>query len=1038
MVRDVFVGRESELEAFRRALDAAGTGSGFTLVVTGEPGMGKTWLVERCISLGKERGMRVLASAATQDSVRPFLIFSEALAPVTEAPLLAEHATVSFAAVFLSGPSGEVSAQAVSGEMDPGTIAKTLRAVQTFVADSFRSAEGHVGRMTYGDMTILAEKCAGGILCGVVVGRENPEMMREIRRSAAALGSGSSADAELSRLAAREFTVKRDISEIRLESERNILADRTVEVLASAVDRGPLVLVLEDMHWADEISLHVFGYLARSSPGSVVILASARPAESELWEGILGTLGAAEGFSELRLKSMDGAAVRELVDASFSPNRFPPEFYSELARACEGNPLFTVEMVAQMVADGGVNLADGTYVLVSESYAMPRKVEDIVMRRLESLDTTALALAEYCACLGPAFPRELLLSVTSVRDPGPGLVALERAGILEKQDDLVAFKHAMFREAIYNSIAAKWRSAHHRDIGGLYESFYEGREEEVVYELARHFANSGEQEKAFEYCLRAGEKAEGAIAFETAVEFFGWSLDALRTLKVPERTERELELLERLGDLKPLVSRFDDAAGSYTDALDLAGSGDLKARLHRKLAAIFWKIGRYDESLAETEKGEEVVESEAERVQLAIQRAYVFMRRSDFEGAITLCEELLERLGGIPDSEREAGYVMDILGSAHHALGNREKALKWYETALEIMENVGDLRKVAALNNNIGNIYGDRLQNETSKQYYDRAIEMFERLGDKLGVSVISNNIGAIHHSGGEPLKALECYERSLRIARAIGDQRMLSNGFGNLGATYSSLAEFRKTIEMFEKAAEVFGAMGDDGGRAWVLTGMGSSYHHLGDLDLGIRYMKEGNAILEGIGDQWKICPGLLYLAHALFEKATLDATPAGKTAVDHTILAEAESYFNRGLALAKELDSPDNVADALYGLANVKATQNDLTRALDLAKEAEAVARRANLRIELGNALRERAKLLALADKRTEAQQKFQEAGALYDQIISTANRAILLYEWGKANKAWGEKEKARELLSRAKEMFATSDMRLWVERVDSALEE
>jgi tetratricopeptide (TPR) repeat protein len=648
---------------------------------------------------------------------------------------------------------------------------------------------------------------------------------------------------------------------------------------------------------------------------------------------------------------------------------------------------------------------------------MPGKVEDIVMRRLDSLEPTALTLAEYCSCLGPGFNEDLVLSVTAVRDPDQGLDALERAGILGRQGSDVTFKHAMFREAIYNSISRKWRSAHHRSIGKHYETAYEGREDEVIYELARHFAHSGENAKAFEYCLRAGEKAETAFAIETAIEFCGWSLDALRTL--PAQAEKELELMERVGDLMTLVSEFDSAVKTYNDALDLTGEKDLKARLHRKLAAVFWKIGRYDEALTETAKGEAVVESEPERVQLAIQRAYVSMRRSEFEEAITLCGELLGRLEGFPDSEREKGYVMDILGSAHHAMGDRKKALKWYETALEIMEREGDLRKVAALNNNIGNIYGDRLQNERSKPYYDRAIEIFENIGDKLGVSVLWNNIGAIHHSAGEPLKALECYERSLRTARAIGDQRMLSNGFGNLGATYSSLAEFHKTIEMFEKAVEAFEAMGDEGGRAWVLTGIGSSYHHLGDIDLGIRYMREGNAILEKIGDQWKICPGLLYLAHALSENGDIE---------------EAETFFNKALELAKELDSPDNVADALYGLANIKA---DLPEALDLAKEAETVARNADLKIELGNALREHAKLLALANRKPEAEKKFEEAAAIFDTILSTSNHARLSYEWGKALTAWGEMDKGRKMLEKARESFAASDMRLWVERTEAVLD-
>jgi predicted ATPase len=1022
MASNAFVGRETELGAVEEALAKARAGTGCTIMVSGEPGIGKTRFVEQCKVTAEKSGMKVLAGAALSDSAQPFLVFSKALGGLSDRPLLDETETVSFAAIFLTSQAGEVTAKAMSHEMDAESIANTLAAVQSFVGDSFQSASGHMGRMTYGDMSVLAERSGEGILCGVVIGSEHPDMIKELKRSAQSISTGQTLpETEISSLAMKKFTMRRDLSGIKLDSERNKLADRTLDVLKTITSHSPVLLVLEDMHWGDEISLYVFGYLARSSPRSLAILATARQCESKLWDQTQNILKGDGYVNELCLGRMDEMNVKNLINATFSPNKFPPEFFSKLAKDCEGNPLFTVEMVAQMASEDSVKFSDGYYVLAVENYAMPGKIEDIVLRRLESLEPAALALAEYSSCAGREFPSNLVLSVPTFRKPERSLASLEQAGIVSIHGKAVEFRHAMFMEAIYNSVTPKWRMTYHKGIGEYYESAYKGRHDEVIYELARHFANSNEQIKAFEYCSKAGEKAESTFAMEKAAEFFKWALVALQKIKIIGQTERELELNERLGDLQTLTSQYSASIASYASAISKASENNSKARLHRKISEVSWKLGNYDDTLAEVSKGEEIVEDQLEKARLLHQRSYILMRRGDYDKAIEMCNGILAMLDGIPKSEKEVGSVHDTLGSSYHKKGDHAVALEHYNKCLEIAKNTGDLRKVGAVYNNIGNVYGDRLQNDKCREYYDKALKIFEKLGDKQGISVILGNTGAIYHSIGDMEKALEYYERSLRMAEAIGDQRMVSGDLGNLGATYSSLGEHRRAIEMFERALRIYERLGDQDGQTWAFSSIGESLHLLGEMDRGMEYLKKGLDLAVKIDDQWKVCTAEMYIADLLREKKEL---------------TEASLHYKKCNDLAKQLDSSDIIIDSFSGMAETFADEGKLSEALECVIQAEKLGRETGLKVELASTLCVQGMILSLLGKRGEAEAKFKESFDIYSGISNKIGKAKLTYEWGKALLAWGEHEKGKEMIGQARDSFASSEMRLWVERCDSAL--
>ena len=173
-------------------------------------------------------------------------------------------------------------------------------------------------------------------------------------------------------------------------------------------------------------------------------------------------------------------------------------------------------------------------------------MEDVVQKKLDNLDPDAMALAEYASCIGRLFDYKAAMSVQTVSNPEEVLNKLQNAGIVIIDNDAVEFCHAIFQDVIYKGIGDRWKSSHHLSLGEYYEAAYSSSIDDVLYDLAKHFSRSIKHEKGYEYCYRAGEKAENIFALEQAIKFYIDSLNLLSKAKsIDDYQGKTLDLLER-------------------------------------------------------------------------------------------------------------------------------------------------------------------------------------------------------------------------------------------------------------------------------------------------------------------------------------------------------------------------------------------------------------------------------------------------------------------------------------------------------------
>ena len=169
----------------------------------------------------------------------------------------------------------------------------------------------------------------------------------------------------------------------------------------------------------------------------------------------------------------------------------------------------------------------------------------------------------------------------------------------------------------------------------------------------------------------------------------------------------------------------------------------------------------------------------------------------------------------VAEQHQDEGTLLNNIGAVYDSLGERQKALDYYEQALPIREAVGDRRGVAQTLNNIGRVYDSLGERQKALNYYEQALPIREAVGDKAGTAVTLNNIGLVYDNMGEWQKALYIYEQTLPFMEAAGDRAGTAVTLNNIGLVYDNLGERQRALSYYEQALPIREALGDRAGES-------------------------------------------------------------------------------------------------------------------------------------------------------------------------------------------------------------------------------
>lgn len=386
------------------------------------------------------------------------------------------------------------------------------------------------------------------------------------------------------------------------ESERHRLFEAVSDFLAEMSHTDPVILVLDDVHWADKPSLLLLRHVLRAAaPMRLLVLATYRDTDLDRTHplaDVLADLRREPGVARLDLTGLDEFEVTELMAATAGHDLDEPGI--GLAHAVQhetqGNPFFVGEVLRHLAESGTIVQRDGRWTSdrTLEELGIPEGIREVVGRRLSRLSDAANRALAFGAVIGAEFD---LVTIESAGGPKgdelfDGLDEAVQHSIVREVPGTVgryAFAHALVRSALYEELTTNRRVRMHSQVATALEARHQHQLEEHLDELAYHFAEgalAGDPLKAVEYGRRAGARADAELAFESAARHYDRALGALELVADPDllaRCDLQLALattLHNAGDERRREAVFAAAASARA-----MGDGERLARAAMVLSA---------------------------------------------------------------------------------------------------------------------------------------------------------------------------------------------------------------------------------------------------------------------------------------------------------------------------------------------------------------------------------------------------------------------------------------------------------------------
>ncbi len=361
------------------------------------------------------------------------------------------------------------------------------------------------------------------------------------------------------------------------DTERHRLHAAVTDLLAGVSERRSLLIVLEDVHWADAPTLHLIRHLARAPwAGRVLVFATFRDTEADLPDLLSQTLAdlrRSEDVVRLRLGALSPDEVSELVTRAVEARVGDqlPEVAGTISELTGGNAFLVCELWRAWLETGAVEVADGAVRLTRPLVGLgtPESVREVAGERLARLAPSTTALLELAATAGAEFELDVVRRGAGLAEDEfvSALDEAIRGAMIEELPGrrlMYRFTHELVRRAVYDRLTAARKAQLHLRVGEAREALPE-RSARTLADLAHHFAEAaplGGSDKAVEYNLLAAHAAIGALAFDEAAQLLHAALE-LGIKNDRQRTEALLELgaARHLGGHAARAMEAFDAAG---------------------------------------------------------------------------------------------------------------------------------------------------------------------------------------------------------------------------------------------------------------------------------------------------------------------------------------------------------------------------------------------------------------------------------------------------------------------------------------------
>ena len=610
---------------------------------------------------------------------------------------------------------------------------------------------------------------------------------KKLRKGLEELVSGAETDEPADRLAAaiaRPLGIEAPETD-GPEEDPQLMRDRLFSAVRSVIEAAsrqrPIVLAIEDAHWADEGMLDLTEYLARWARGPVLIVCLAR---DELLDRRPGWGGGRLNATTIALEPLGPEQVRELVSTLLpaGAGNGSGDLADEVAERSGGNPLFVEEMVNR-IREGGARDAE----------ELPETVHAVLAARLDSLSAPERRVLQHGAVVGQTFWEGALTAAAPGEPLGDILASLQEKDLIVPSaggrlagEREYSFKHVLIRDVAYSTLPKSVRARKHAEVGAFIVERAADRAEGVAGMVGEHYGRAAvlgedagiaeaELDEISRRAISALEAAGNiAASLYSNLEALGHYEMALSIRRASDPATRA-RIAERLGDVALRLGRVDRAVELWGQCLDyhrreedLARVGDL----HRKIGAALWHKGDRSGSIEHYQRGIDLLKDGPpciELVRLYEEAASLYMHTGDNMLAIYASEKALrlaERLGEAAAASRAHG----IFGRVFGRIGDTERARQNLERSVELARDSDPAEAVRALLTLGYHREVSEADYDGAASAYGEALGMAERTGDLPSQVELHGSLGQLAVHKGD----WEAVEREARASRTLAEREGL------------------------------------------------------------------------------------------------------------------------------------------------------------------------------------------------------------------------------------------------------------------------
>jgi DNA-binding SARP family transcriptional activator len=580
------------------------------------------------------------------------------------------------------------------------------------------------------------------------------------------------------------------------EHRRNRLFEGIAQFVTHISRQAPVVIFVDDLHWAGRPSLELLHYVVRHVAAERVLFIGTFRSE-ELMEGhplneFPRGMNKERALTQIELQPLSEEAVTDLIvqiaHSPFEIGHFTQRVYNET----EGNPLFITATlqdlferdVLRVDEEGKWLFDDDALTAGRDELAIPPTIHEVIGARLARLNKASRRLLATASVIGQEFDPNTLQQVSGYADDEllEALNDLQRRRLIQEgsEEHEYRFDHSKVREIAYANLDTPQRAILHRKVGQVLEKQYRESLEKVAEQLAQHFRLAGEPSQTIEYSIMAGQETLHTCAHQEAIAYLQRALAVADEASQPLTHAQYLAVQRELGDAHWMAGRYNLARTCYKKALSSAETPVEMDSLGFKAAYLDAQQGMSISSLLQRAEAFQRKLKNGQNplveARYYLQKGYTLLLRGTANEARQCYQRGWDIICALASTSAKGQYLFD-LAEAHRTLG--EARLYWgeysqsthdLEQALSIYQEIGDLSGTIRSHLFLAELLIHTGAWDAAQAGFEQVINTTMRVEHKPLLAEALFRLGYIHCDQGEWELAESEAQRSQTIAEDVGD----------------------------------------------------------------------------------------------------------------------------------------------------------------------------------------------------------------------------------------------------------------------------